>query len=254
MKISIITATMNDGDALRRAVDSVCGQLLPPGVEVEHIVVNGGSRSASVDYAASTGARVIETEPKGVYNAVNAGIAVATGDVIGLVHGSDFLADSNVLARVAASFEGYDAPDFIFGDVNYCNTDRPDRIVRYYSAEGFTQSLLLKGFAPPHPSLFIRRSVMTRIGPYREDMIIAGDFDIYVRLFYSEPPLRYRYVEGPTVTMSTGGLSSGFLTRIGLSTTEICKVLRDHGLPHSRLRILSRFFLRGKRKSLSADD
>ncbi len=253
MKISVITATMNDGTALARTVDSVYAQRLPRGVELEHIIVDGGrTESAEVERAERLGSKVLRMAPRGVYNAINAGIAAATGDVIGLVHGTDFFADADVLGRIAGAFGANDSPDFTYGDVTFCAPDTPGRIVRYYSGAHFSPDMLLRGFAPPHPSLFVRRDVMRKIGPYREDLVIASDFDLFVRLFHSDPRLRGQYIAGPAVTMSTGGISSGLLTRIGQSTSEICRVLRDHGLPHSRLRILSRFLV--KRKTTKSDD
>ncbi len=242
MKISIISITKDNGPRLALTVASVRAQRLPAGVEVEHIIVDSGCEgSPEVESARRRGSIVVRTAPAGVYSAINTGLHHATGDIVGLVHGADAFYDSDVLARVAAAFGAPEAPDFIYGDVVFGDPSRPGRFGRYYSGAAFTPQSLLQGFAPPHPSLFITREAMLRAGDYRTDLAIAGDFDMFVRLFSPTLGLRWKYIPGASVMMSKGGLSSGFITRLFRNTSEIHRALRDNGLPHSYLRILTRF-------------
>ena len=127
MKISVITITYHDGDLLRRAIDSVYAQRLPEGVELEHIIVSSDTdiaKNGVYCHAAASGSIIIETPPKGCYNALNQGIRRATGDIIGMLHGSDMYASTDALARVADVF-AKENHDFIYGDVKYIKASSP---------------------------------------------------------------------------------------------------------------------------------
>lgn len=241
MKISIISITLNDGKLLQRTLDSIYAQKLPDGTEVEHIIVNGGSSDESgaiIARAREHGSVVLNREPKGCYNALNEGIAQATGDVIGILHGNDLYAHDKVLANVVATF-GEFRPDFTYGDIRYI---RPDNSLgRIYSARGFKAYEILKGFAPPHPSLFITREAMRTIGPYKEDYRVAADFELFVRLFLGKHTFSSRYIPGPAVLMQTGGLSSKLYSRLVTNTQEKRRALLENGFSTNSAKLMLRY-------------
>lgn len=247
MLISIITITKDDGALLRRNIDSVRRQRLSRDVSVEHLIVNGGQPLCNLPKKRCC--TVLEHEPHGIYNAINYGISKASGDVIGVVHGNDFLADNYVLARVADAL-GDSEVDFVYGDVNFVSNSRPGVVFRHYTSGDFVPSHLLKGFAPPHPSLFIRREVMAKVGPYNEKLKVAADFDLFLRLFLGRRPFRGTHISGTTVNMEHGGLSTKLRTRIQRGTYEKYRSLRDNGFRVSMFKIASRIFFYIRHKKL----
>ncbi|MCM1066331.1 MAG: glycosyltransferase [Muribaculaceae bacterium] len=252
MKISIITITYRDGALLKRAIDSIYAQELDADTELEHIIVSGDSEddseaSALLRYAESMGSRIIRSKPQGCYNALNIGNAAATGDVIGLVHGSDMLADASVLAKVADTFRAY-KPDFVYADIIYISVERPGEVLRRYGAHDFSPELLSKGIAPPHPSLYMSRDTLRRVGRYKEDYLIGADFDLFIRLFRGG--FVGRYMPATTVAMEWGGLSTTLYNRIVVNTREKLRALRDNGCPVSAVRILLRYLHHPSRKKV----
>lgn len=238
MKLSIVTITLNDGALLSRCVDSVRSQSLLSGQELEHIIVDGGSEASRLDIG---NASVLHVPPRGCYNAINAGIKACTGDVIGLVHGTDFFADSNAAADILQAFAGTDV-DFVFGDVAFVKSSTPKRIRRYYSARNFVPSELAAGFAPPHPSLFITADAQQQTGLYREDFRVAADFEFFIRLFDPARALRWRYLSGAKVIMDSDGRSASLKARLITNTREKRRALRLNGINTSYLRLLMRYF------------
>ena len=245
MRISIITITRNDGALLKRCLESIGRQQSAPDCTLEHIIVNGNTDGTDADIlasAASRGARIINVPPAGVYNALNAGIKAATGDIIGILHGSDVYVRDDVLVNVAACFRQH-SPDFIFGDIKYVKITKPGRSFRYYSGEGFTPERLLRAVAPPHPSLFITSRAMDETGPYREDFTIAADFEMFVRLFDKKRGYRYEYLPLANVGMERGGLSGNLYSILVTNTLEKRRALRLNGYNISMRRLLARYII-----------
>lgn len=240
MKFSIVTVTRGDSAAmLRRNLDSVAAQTYAP---VEHIVVDGNEGAAADECAAIVGdyagVRRLHRRGRGVYDAINYGIAACTGDVVGLIHGNDRAASPAMLARLAACFGCDPAPDYVYGDIEMVRVgaDGSEGRARYYSGRAFSLGRLADGCAPPHPSLYVRRPVLQAIGPYRDDLIICSDFDMYLRLLLGG--YRGRYLPGPRVVMSSGGISTTLRNRLLVSLPEKLAVLRSHGVDSSMLRLI----------------
>lgn len=250
MKISVITISYRDGALLRRAIDSVYSQALPEGVELEHIIVcsDTSAEAAGIcDYARGKGSEIIVIPPKGCYNALNAGIRRATGDIVGILHGSDMYTGTDSLARVAGAFQKHN-PDFIYGDVHYIKASAPGKALRYYSGRDFTPDMMLRGIAPPHPSLYIRRDILLESGLYKEDYLIGADFDLFARLFFGGKELKWFYLPGALTAMELGGLSTKFYNTIVVNTREKLRALRENGLPASLPKVLSRYLWHINRK------
>ena len=228
MKISIVTPALHADADLALAVDSVRAQTYP---EVEHIIV------AADPTAAPDGSRIIYAPPAGVYDALNRGIAAATGDIIGILHAGDTFATPDVLARVAAAIG---RADYIWGDIRY--VIGADRIARrrYSGAPGLSVRLLTQGFQPPHPSLFMRRDAALAIGPYDLSEPVCADFDMWVRLAM-RPDLHGSYSGILTTLMSLGGLSTQPGSRLWRNNLAKLRILRARSLPASPLRLASRY-------------
>ena len=169
------------------------------------------------------------SEPdKGIYDALNKGLVRATGDVIGLMHSDDFFADEQVLVRVAAAFEDPDV-DAAYGDLDYVARDDTSRIVRRWRAGEYQPARLARGWMPPHPTLYLRRSVIERWGGYNTRYQIAADYDAILR-YFGQGKIRAAYIPHVLVKMRVGGESNRSLAKIWLKTGEDYSALRRNGV------------------------
>lgn len=238
-RISVITINKDNSGGLARTLNSVSGQLSSlkdAGVNLEYIVVDGLSTDGSLirnrEALEALNARIVSAKPRGVYNAINEGLRLCTGEVAGLLHAGDVFTEDTVLSRIISVFQGETDADYIYGDVGIGR--------RYYSGEGFTAKTALTGFAPPHPSLYVRRKVMSKVGDYDESLKVAADFDYFLRLLHT-PGLKGRYLPVKMVEMETGGMSQSFKNRLWTNNTERLMSLRKNGLPASRLRLAAHY-------------
>ena len=162
-------------------------------------------------------------------------------EIVGTLHGNDRFTGGDVLAKVVEAFEENSDIDVVFGDVHFEN--KKGTIVRQYSSAAFTPEKLLIGIAPPHPSLYVRRSVFDRFGFYKEDYLIGADFDMFLRLLYVNK-VGYLRLGIDMVAMSLGGLSTQLFHRIVTNNREKYRALRENGVNVSRFALLKRYFYR----------
>ncbi len=242
MKVSIITAVYNRVDSIERAVHSVQSQDYP---DIEHIVVDGGSTDGTLQKLKTCLGRdvVLVSEPdRGMYDAINKGLRVATGDVIGLLHSDDYFESNRILSDVVTEFLD-SSIDAVYGDAAFFSGEAPDRIVRRYSSAKFKPSRLGWGWMPAHTTLFIRRENYLRIGEYKLDYTIAADFDFVCRAFNLNQ-IRYSYIPKVLVKMQTGGLSSaGWRNTFNLNK-EVMRACRENGIHTNWLKLLSKYPLK----------
>ena len=169
------------------------------------------------------------SEPdNGIYDALNKGLARATGDVIGLMHSDDFFADARVLERVAAAFAD-PLVDAAYGDLDYVAKDDTSRIIRRWRSGDYTAAKLARGWMPPHPTLYLRRSVIERWGGYDTRYKIAADYDAILR-YFGQGQIRAAYIPHVLVKMRVGGESNRSLAKIWLKTREDYSALRRNGV------------------------
>lgn len=228
LKISVITAVFNRADYIAAAVQSVQRQRWP---KVEHVVIDGASTDGTLQVLQRclTAQAVWVSEPdKGIYDALNKGLARATGDVIGLMHSDDFFADDNVLERVAAAFAD-PLVDAAYGDLDYVAKDDTSRIIRRWRSGEYNAAKLARGWMPPHPTLYLRRSVIERWGGYDTRYKIAADYDAILR-YFGRGQIRVVYIPHVFVKMRVGGESNRSLARIWLKTREDYMALRRNGV------------------------
>lgn len=239
MRITVITATFNSGKTLRDTIESVLRQTYR---DVEYIIVDGASRDDTMEIVREYEPRFegrmrwVSEPDRGIYDAMNKGIGMATGTVVGLLNSDDFYTDERVLERVAAEIMDVDA---VYGDIHYVDDGDLNRCVRHYSSKGFRRWKMLMGFMPAHPSFYCRRTVYTRFGLFDTDFRVAADFEQLLRLIYINR-IHTRYVPMDFVTMRTGGASSsGF--------TSHRKIIRDHMLAYRKNGVRSNYFFEGLR-------
>ncbi|MDI9871479.1 MULTISPECIES: glycosyltransferase family 2 protein [Flectobacillus] len=205
MKITIITVSFNSEATIKQTIDSVLAQDYP---DVEYIVVDGASKDGTVDILKSYGDRIkyISEKDKGIYDALNKGLKLATGDVVGTIGSDDFLPNSSVLGHVAEAFI-QTGKDVIYGDLQYINPDNDEKIVRYWSSGEYKVENWLKGWMPPHLSCYIKREAFEKYGNYIIDFSCSGDYELMLRMMYKHR-LSAGYIPEVLMTMRNGGTST----------------------------------------------
>ena len=224
MKITIITAVYNRESTVAGAIESVARQSYP---DIEHLIIDGASTDgtlAAIETVQRSAMRVVSEPDKGIYDALNKGFALASGEVVGLVHSDDFLAHDQVIEQVMAAFAD-PLVDAVYGDLDYVSAANPATIVRHWKAGAFSPGTLRWGWMPPHPALFVRRRVWERHGTFNTRYRIAADYDAILRWFGSGA-IRVIYLPQVLVKMRTGGESNRSLGRILLKSREDYRALR----------------------------
>lgn len=248
MKISVITAVYNRQATIKHAVQSVQAQTHSP---VEHIIQDGGSTDSTLAIIASVArpnTHLHSGPDTGIYDAINKGIARATGDIIGLMHSDDFFADDTVLAQVASAFTDPDI-DGVYGDLDYVAATDIRRVVRHWHAGKMSRAALKRGWMPPHPTLYLRRAVFEKSGGYDTGFQIAADYDAMLRWLHIGQ-IKLAYIPQVMVKMRTGGESNRSLGRLVQKSREDYRALRSNDLGgittlmHKNLRKVSQFIVR----------
>ena len=227
MKVSIITSFYNRAATIRSAIESVLAQDYN---DIEFIVVDGSSTDGSLDIIREYVDRIsiIISEPDhGMYEAINKGIRVATGEIIGLLHSDDFFYDNGVIGRIVKRIKRTHA-DFLYGDGLFVNPDNTNKVVRNWIGGGYRLWKVRHGWLPLHPTCYIRRDVMMRLGLYNESYKIAADSDLLVRYLLTGG-LTVTYLNEYIVRMRMGGLSTDSAKRKKMWEEDI-RVYVSHGL------------------------
>lgn len=205
MKVSIITITYNSAATLRDTIESVLQQSYP---SIEYIIKDGGSTDDTLAIARSYGDKIklIFQPDKGIYDAMNQGLAAATGDVIGLLNSDDFYADNTVIQEVVNKFKTTSA-DSLYGDLQYVDANDTSKITRYWQAGEYNRLNFLKGWMPPHPTFFVKREIYKKFGFFKPEFKSAGDYEMMLRLLYKHQ-ISAAYLPKVLIKMRAGGVSN----------------------------------------------
>ena len=256
MKITLITACFNSEATIRTAIDSVLSQ---KGVDIEYIVVDGGSKDGTVEVVEELSRKErkdrkegfefkwISEKDSGMYDAINKGIKMATGDVVGILNADDVLATDDTLAHIASAFEQKESPvpsspfpvpqrvDALYADIRFVKEGetveavRKAETVRYCSAKRWRPWMFRFAAMVPHPSFYVRRECFARLGGYSLDYRICADFELELRYLYLAK-LRAAYLPECVVVMRMGGMStSGWRSNLVINREDL-RALRSHGI------------------------
>ncbi len=239
LKISVITVCFNSAATLGRALESVAAQDWP---YIEHIVIDGASIDGTLNILEQFRmrlARVVSEPDRGIYEAMNKGLALATGDVICFLNADDYYAAPQVLSQVAHAMR-LDKLDALVGDVGFFRQNNATHTVRRYRSDRFTPERLAWGWMPAHPALFMRRDVFQRVGYFKTDYEIAGDYEHVVRAFCGKP-LRYRHFPEILVRMQMGGISTKGLRATILLNREVLRACKENGVSTNFFKILVKY-------------
>lgn len=228
MKITIITAVYNDANNIDDAIRSVVEQDY---ADIEYIVIDGGSTDGTLDIVnkhKENISKLVSEPDKGLYDALNKGIQLATGDYIGFVHSDDMLYDEHVISNVVKTIENSNC-DVFYGDGLFVSSNNINKVVRNWISGKYSRNKVKFGWLPLHPTMYIKREVYQRCGLYDISYKIAGDTDLLVRYLYREN-LTVSYSNSYIIRMRMGGMSTSFLHTRNKWAEDI-RVYRSHGLP-----------------------
>lgn len=236
MKISIITATFNSAATVRDTFDSVLSQSFQ---DYEYIVIDGNSKDETVsiikEYCEKFSGKMhwISEPDKGIYDAMNKGISLASGDVVGILNSDDFYSSNDILQKVFQAFTDKNI-DAVYGDIHYVNADNLHKNVRYYSSKSFRRWKMRFGYMPAHPSFYCKKTIYDKYGKFDTTFKIASDFECLLRfIFVGE--IKTKYLEEDFVTMRTGGASSS-----GIISHK--QILKDHLTAYKKNKVFSNVF------------
>jgi glycosyltransferase involved in cell wall biosynthesis len=213
--------------------------------DFEYIIVDGASKDATLDIIREYEPRFqgkmryLSGPDKGIYDAMNKGFAMATGDVIGILNSDDFFTSDDVLQAVVDGFAG-EYVDAVYADIHYVNTDDLTKCVRYYSSSVFRPWMMRFGMIPAHPSFYCRKAVYDQYGSFDTTYRIAADFEILLRLIFIHR-IRTRYVKKDFVTMRLGGASTTGYGSWALIMKEHLQIMKQHGVVTNRFLLSLRY-------------
>jgi len=239
VKVSIITVVFNGAKYIRSAIQSILSQDYD---NIEYIVIDGGSIDGTVDIVKEYQDKIsvfISEPDEGIYDAMNKGIALATGNVIGILNSDDFYIDEFVIEKVVKEFDEKGV-DSVYADLVFVNPNNLEKTIRYYDSSHFNPSRFAYGWTPAHPTFFVKKEIYDKYGVFRTDFKIAADFDILARFLYTQK-ISYSYMQEVLVKMRVGGVSTSF-SSIWINSIEALKACKNNGIKTNIFKILFKYY------------
>ncbi|EKO3645760.1 glycosyltransferase [Vibrio metschnikovii] len=236
MKVSIITVCYNSEKTIEDTIRSVASQDYN---DIEYIIIDGGSTDSTPAIVKKYSDHVdvyLSEKDEGLYDAMNKGIKLASGELVGILNSDDVLADHSIIAHVVEASKNVDG---VYGDVGFYDFTLTKK-KRHYSSRGFHKAKFSRGFMPAHPSCYLKKELIEKVGFYSLDFSIAADFDYLVRAF-SLPNSTFSYMPVEVVKMREGGVSTSGISATILLNKEIIQSCRNNGLSCSWLSVLSKY-------------
>ena len=244
MRVSIITVVRNGESTIQDALDSVLSQKYD---NIEYIIVDGGSTDGTVKIIKKVVKRYpirsikfINETDEGIYDAMNKGIRLATGDIVGILNADDFYINNNTISTVVNTIMTENV-DSVFADLVYVRAADLDKIVRFYKSSTFHPKKMAYGWMPPHPTFFVKKKIYDHYGLFKTDYRIAADYEIIAR-FLVKNKVSYSYIPQVLVKMRTGGLSTKNLKSNWILNKEILRACNENGIKTNLFKICSKYF------------
>ncbi len=239
LKISIITVTLNCKSFIVHNINSVNNQSYD---NIEHIIIDGGSSDGTRELIKNNKSRLLKiiSEPdKGIYDALNKGISISTGNIIGILHSDDLFVDQEVLNLVNQTFVSNPDVEVVIGDILFFDKSTSNQKKRVIRSGKFKPWMLRFGFMPAHTATFLRRSAIKKLGNYRNNYESAGDFEFFIRIFKVNK-LRYNFLNKIIIKMRLGGTSTSGMRSYLRTSSEILKALKQHNIYSNIFFVLAR--------------
>lgn len=238
MKVSIITVVYNNVSTIRKAIDSVLSQDYN---QIEYIIIDGGSKDGTLNIIKEYGDRVkyISEKDQGLYDAMNKGIRLSSGDLVGILNSDDTFFDKGVVSSVISGFENNDV-DAIVADILFVSKRDEFKIIRRYSSKSWSPKRFAWGYMPPHPSFFVRKNLFDSYGFYKTDYKIGADYELLIRFLFVNR-IRWAYLPRVTTKMLLGGASTKGVKSIITLNKEILRACRENGVKTNYFMIYSKY-------------
>jgi glycosyltransferase involved in cell wall biosynthesis len=241
MRVSIITVCYNSFSTIEKTILSVTSQGYD---NIEYIIVDGNSKDNTLKVIKKYDSQITKwvSEPdNGLYDAMNKGLKMATGDLIGILNSDDTFFSNTVIKEIVSFHQKNKRIEASVGNIVQHNTN--GKVVRFYSSKNWNPKKLTSGYMPPHPSIFFKRELFEKFGNYHLGFKIGADYELIVR-FFIKNKISWRYSGITTTSMLVGGISSSGYSSYGVITSEICKALIMNEITFSKFRIKIRFFFK----------
>lgn len=228
MKVSIITATFNSSSTIKQTLASLEHQTYQ---NIEYIIVDGLSTDDTLDIIKNNCSRVsniISEKDKGIYDALNKGIAAATGDIVGFLHSDDLFASNTAVERIVNTFR-QTTVDAVYGDLQYVASSNIDQIIRLWKSGDYQYAKLKRGWMPPHPTFYMRRDLYQKLGGFDLSFKIAGDYDAILRYLYVNN-ISLGYCSEVLIKMRVGGISNRNISSIITKSKEDIRAMKNAGI------------------------
>jgi glycosyltransferase involved in cell wall biosynthesis len=228
LKVSIITVSFNSAKTIADTIDSVLSQDFP---EIEYIIVDGCSTDGTVDIIRQNENRIsqwISEKDQGMYDAMNKGIAMATGDVIGILNSDDVYMDTRVVSDLMRLMQSQNT-EVVFADLILVDSSNQNKVLRYYDSGRFHPNKFKYGWMPAHPTVFVKRELYQRVGKFSTTYQIAADYEMLIRMLAIEKA-SYAYYPKPVVRMRSGGASTSGISRNWILNQEIIRACKENGI------------------------
>lgn len=239
MKISIITVVWNNERTIKDAMDSVLSQTYK---NIEYIIIDGASTDGTVEIIQSYGDKItkfVSEKDNGLYDAMNKGIGLATGDIVGILNSDDFYIDEFVIEKVVKEFKSKNV-DSVYADLVFVKPDNLDKVVRYYDSSHFSSEKFAYGWMPAHPTFFVKKEVYQKYGLFKTDYKIAADYELLTR-FLGKNNVSSSYIKEPIVKMRIGGASTSGIKSNYILNKEIIRACSENGIYTNWLMVLSKY-------------
>lgn len=227
MKVSIITATYNSASTIKDTLLSVKQQSHQ---DLEHIIVDGASTDNTLNLISHLGhtGPVLSEPDKGIYDAMNKGLGLATGEIVGILNSDDFYPHEGVIEKVVKAFEHSEC-DAVYGDLVYVDAHHATKILRKWVAGGYNKKLFYKGWMPPHPTFFVKKEVYEKYGQFNLDFKSSSDYELLLRFMFLNE-IKVKYLPGVLVHMRAGGYSNRSIKNRLLAHKEDYRAWKSNGI------------------------
>lgn len=240
MKVSIITVCLNSEDAIKNTIESVISQNYN---NIEYIVVDGGSTDETLDIIKdfkNNITKLISESDRGIYDAMNKGIKLATGDIIGFLNSDDTYTNEGIISKVAQVIQANNV-DCCYGDLEYVSENNSQKVIRRWKSAPYQNKAFKTGWHPPHPTFFAKKNAFNEYGGFDLSYNIGADYELMLR-FLQRYSLKTEYIPQVLVRMRSGGISNKNLYQIIKANIECYRAWKKNGLKVSPLTILRKPF------------